>query len=152
MKNARNAPRRPCPAAMRGLRHVAVLVGEGEIVQRPDEAAVDRPLRGAVEAQPLPAVVVVDGVEAARIGQQPEAEPPADHRQHHVDDLPDAAELVVAADQLRELIAQGRGHRVMEAQEQVLRIAAQRGERDLHQPQGLDRRGERGELPILEEA
>ncbi len=51
---------------------VAVLVGEGEIVERAHERARDRALRGAVQQQPLAAIVVVDGVEPARVGQQPE--------------------------------------------------------------------------------
>ena len=83
--------------------HVAVLVGEREVIEGTDLGAVDGPFRGAIEPQPLATVEVVDGIEAARVRHELETKRSAYHRERQVDDLPEAPELVVSRNQRLEL-------------------------------------------------
>ena len=55
-------------------------------------------LRGAVHPQPFPAIIVVDRVEPARVGEQPEAHDSDQDGEDKIDDLPPATNLVVGRD------------------------------------------------------
>ena len=99
---------------------VAVLVRQCQVVQAAHEGRIERALGRAVHAQPLAALEVVDGLQAAWRQQQAVAHRADQDRQHEVDDLPLAAHLVVGADDVLELLAHDAGHRVQQAQRHVL--------------------------------
>ena len=77
-------------------------------------------LGGAVQAQPLAAVVVVDGVEAARVGDQAEADDAAHGGEREVDDLPQPAGLVVPGVSALQLVRTAAVNGVEQPQEQIL--------------------------------
>ena len=133
-------------------RGIAVLVGEAEVVEAAQVAGVHRLLRGAVHEQPLAAVVVLDRVEAARVGRQVEADDAAQGRERQVDDRPQAPELDVLRRARVDLLARVGGERVEHPQDEVLGVARQRAEHRLEQRDRLGERGERGHLAVAEEA
>src|SRR5205814_1679140 len=77
-------------------RRVAVLVGEAEVVEPAKVARVERRVGRAVHPQPFATVVVVDRVEAARVGEEMVPDDAAQRGERQVGDRPQAAEREVA--------------------------------------------------------
>ena len=131
---------------------VAVFVRERQRVDSAHERRVQRRVGRAVEPQPVAPIVVVDRVEAARIGQQAEAHDALHGGEHHVDDFPQAACLVVALGEHSELAPRVRADAVDQMEHRVLGILRQRPEHELEHRHRLHEAGHRRHHTELEDA
>ncbi len=133
---------------------VAVLVGEREVVDAAQEARVERFLGGAVQAQPVAPVVVVDRVEASGVDRETVHRGPAKDGEDQVDHMPDAPQLPVSLHQLRHLSPRGLGEAVDQAERCRRAVTKELGEEAvdcLPQDVGrLDESGRRGEPTVSE--
>src|SRR5689334_11590581 len=74
---------------------VRILVGKCQIVDAANYRRIKRSLRRAVEPKPFAQFVIVDRVEAARVGREPKAHDSRHHRERQIDYFPQAAQFVV---------------------------------------------------------
>ncbi len=142
----------PDPRGHRRPAGVAVLVGEPEVVEPAHEGRVDRLLGGAVEHQPVAHLVVVEGVEAARVSGQPAADRAAQPGQHQVQHHPQAAGLVVAADQSRQQAARAVGDEVDQPHHQLAGKQRQPLHQGTQETGRLEHRRHRRQLPVAQQA
>ena len=133
-------------------RRVAVLVGEAEVVEPAKVARVERRVGRAVHPQPFATVVVVDRVEAARVGEEMVPDDAAQRGERQVGDRPQAAEREVALGARLDLAPGVGGEGVQEAEHEVLRVAGERPDHRLEERDPLDQRGQRRDLAVAEEA
>ena len=113
-------------SGQRRLALIAVLIAHRQVVKPAQEGRLQRPDRSAVDAHPFAALVIVDRVEPALVGEDAIADHAGDCRHREIGDLPHEAMLVVGdplvldpLPQLRQYafgcleqpVRTGRGHR-----------------------------------------
>ena len=136
--------------------HIPILVGECQIIDAAHEPAVQRTGTGAVECQPLPPVVLVEGIKSAWIEQQIFPHHAAHGRQDDIDHMPDAAQLLIVSDHpihlalrdAREPLDDPQRHVLTGRKHHQLRILMHHGAQQLA---GFDGGGDRGQLAVTEQ-
>ena len=88
--------------------HVAIFERKREIVDSAHESRVERLLGRAIHAKPLAPIVVVDGVEAARIECQAVQRCAPQDCKDEIDHLPNPPQLAVIGHEAFEVISRGR--------------------------------------------